>query len=449
MTKQIATDSRPDGARPHLWGTPGTFTAVVLGLGSVLGTGVFVSLGIGAQIAGPAVLLGLTIAAVVAVCNGLAIAQLATAGLASTAAPTSTYEYGPRYLNSRLGFSAAWLFLCAKSASAATAALGIAGYVLSAFGVEDEAWRVGLALVAVLIVVAIVLRGGIPWTLLTTTSNLSIAAIALVALSIFILGGLPFLLQSGRVAFEPFFLPASSGTSPLRSVLHASALLFVAYVGYGRIAQLSGEMHRPRRSIPRAIVVTILVSFVLYVGVTAVAIGAVGAGEFAAITLTTLAPLEVIAASFSVPGVGLLIAAGAVVAMLGIVLNLVQTLARLMLTMGRRKDMPNAVARVSKQTHVPEMAVIAAGILISLLVLIGNVRITWELSAFTILIYYAITNLAALQVAPDQRLYPNVIPAIGLLSCLFLAFWLDPGIWLAGIAILVGGHGWRWIMRRL
>ncbi|MEX1020327.1 MAG: amino acid permease, partial [Litorilinea sp.] len=227
MTKQITTDSRPEEARPQLLHTPGMFTAIMLGLGSVLGTGVFVSLGIGAQVAGPAVMLGLGIAAVVALCSGVSTAQIATAGMPSSGAPTGTFEYGSKYLHARLGFSAAWLFLWAKSASAATAALGIAGYILSAFGIVNEFWRVGLGLVAVLLVVALVLRGGMPWTRLTTLSNLSIGGIALIALAVFMLGGLPATLENGRAALDPFFLLPSSGTSPVRSVLHAAALMFV------------------------------------------------------------------------------------------------------------------------------------------------------------------------------------------------------------------------------
>ena len=96
----------------------GIFGAVMMGLGSIIGTGIFVSVGIGAGVAGPAVLLAIALAAVVASCNGISSAQLA----ANHPVSGGTYEYGYRYLNPRLGFIAGWLFLLAKSASAATAA---------------------------------------------------------------------------------------------------------------------------------------------------------------------------------------------------------------------------------------------------------------------------------------------------------------------------------------
>ena len=99
----------------------GVFGATMMGLGSIVGTGIFVSIGIAAGVAGPAVLLAIAVAALVATANGLSSAQLA----ASHPVSGGTYEYGYRYLNPRLGFTAGWVFLLAKSASAATAALGL------------------------------------------------------------------------------------------------------------------------------------------------------------------------------------------------------------------------------------------------------------------------------------------------------------------------------------
>src|SRR5690606_21506658 len=89
------------------------------------GTGVFVSLGLAAGSAGPAVVAAVAIAAFVALCNALSSAQLAARHPVSG----GTYEYGYTYLSPAAGFTAGWMFLCAKSASAATAALGFAGYV--------------------------------------------------------------------------------------------------------------------------------------------------------------------------------------------------------------------------------------------------------------------------------------------------------------------------------
>lgn len=428
-------------ATPQLRRELGVFGAVMMGLGSIVGTGVFLSLGLGAGIAGPAVVLAVMLAALVAACNGLSSAQLA----ASHPVSGGTYEYGYKYLNPMLGFVAGWMFLCAKSASAATAALGFAGYVLSAVELNSQLGRMEVALAAVVILTVIVL-GGVRQSNLT---NVLMVAITLGSLIFFLLGGIDRLIANFPANFTPFFPPASAGVSPVRALFHASALMFVAFTGYGRIATLGEEVREPERTIPRAIIVTLLVTMLLYVAVAMVAVGSAGAEGFAQLTADTSAPLQMIAATYAIPGASLVLMVGAMTAMLGVLLNLILGLSRVMLAMGRRRDMPVAVARISKSGRTPEIAVVVVGVLIAALVLIGDIRTTWSFSAFTVLIYYAITNLAALQLPAEMRRFPRIIPAVGLLACLFLAFWVEPSIWIAGSVLIVLGIGWRLLMRRL
>ncbi len=417
-----------------LWG------AVMMGLGSIIGTGVFVSMGIAAGIAGPAVVLAVIIGAAVATANGLSSAQLAAAHPVSG----GTYEYGYKYLNPWFGFAAGWMFLAAKSASAATAALGFGGYVLAAFGLDDSLWRIGLGLAAV-VVLTLVLLGGMRQS---NRTNTIIVSVTLAALVFFVVTGLRTALQNGPQHFSPFFGLPTDEASPLRGLLHASALMFVAYTGYGRIATLGEEVRAPRTTIPRAIIITLIVSMVLYVAVALVAVGTAGAGTFAEQTAATSAPLEMIAGMFSVPGAGAVLAVGAITAMLGVLLNLLLGLSRVLLAMGRRRDMPKAVARLSEGTRTPETAIIVVAVLIAALVLIGDIRVTWSFSAFTVLVYYAITNLAALQLPPEQRRFPRAVAMLGLLACLFLAFWVEPAIWLSGSLLLAAGFGVRRLLHQ-
>jgi APA family basic amino acid/polyamine antiporter len=415
--------------------------AVMMGLGSIIGTGVFVSTGIAAGIAGPSVILAVVLAAFVAIFNGLSSAQLA----ASHPVSGGTYEYGYKYLNPTLGFVAGWMFLCAKSASAATAALGFAGYLLSALDQSSQLWRMGVALAAVVTLTVIIL-GGIRQS---NVANVIMISITVGTLLYFVWGGVESVAANFAQNFTPFFPPPSAGVSPVRALFHATALMFVAYTGYGRIATLGEEVRNPQRTIPRAIVITLFVSMLLYVAVTVVAVGSVGAETFATMTADTSAPLEVIAADFGLPGAAWLLTLGAMTALLGVLLNLILGLSRVMLAMGRRRDMPVAVARVTKTGRTPEVAVVTVGVLIAILVLIGDIRTTWSFSAFTVLLYYAITNLAAYQLPAEKRRYPRAIAALGLLACLFLAFWVEPAIWLTGTLLVVIGLGWRWMMRKL
>ncbi|HWN71640.1 MAG TPA: APC family permease [Haliangium sp.] len=429
---------------PRLRREIGVGGAVLLGLGSILGTGVFVSSGIAAGVAGPGVIVAVGLAALVATCNALSSAQLA----ASHPVSGGTYEYGYRYLTPRIGFSAGWMFLCAKSASAATAALGFAGYVLDAFGPfrAGHGWRAGLGVGAVLVLTLLV-AGGIRRS---NRTNAVIVALTLVALLAFILAGLPLALARARSHFVPFpgpfFGPGAAESA--RALLEATALMFVAFTGYGRIATLGEEVHDPARTIPRAIVITLLVSALLYVGVTFVAVGAAGADAFAAATRGVTAPLEVIARGFSVPLVAWLVSAGAITAMLGVLLNLILGLSRVVLAMSRRGDLPSGLARIDEGSAAPRRAVLGVGAIIAVLALIGDVELTWSFSAFTVLVYYACTNLAALRLPAAGRRYPRWIAVAGLVACASLAFWVDTRAWASGLALLAVGLLWHQVARR-
>jgi APA family basic amino acid/polyamine antiporter len=406
-------------------GVPG---AVLLGLGSILGTGIFVSVGIAAGVAGSGVILAVALAAIVATFNGLSSAQLA----ASHPVSGGTYEYGYRYVNPTLGFTAGWMFLCAKSASAATAALGLAGYVLSSFGVSSTPLRIGLGVAAVLVLTAVV-AGGMQRSNRTNAVIVGLTLLGL--LGLVVLGAKP-ALASGHVAFE---WPPDG-----LELLHATALMFVAFTGYGRIATLGEEVREPQRSIPRAIVITLLITMLLYVAVTRVAVGLAGAPALAEATRSDSAPLVVVARTLEQPALAVMLALAAVTAMVGVVLNLLLGLSRVLLAMARRGDMPASLAVIDERHGSPRRAVIVVGVAIAGLVAIGSVNTTWSFSAFTVLVYYAITNFAALRLPPEHRRFPRVVPALGLLCCLGLAFWVEPMIWAIGLGLIVLGLRWKW-----
>lgn len=418
----------------------GVVGAVMMGLGSIVGTGVFVSVAVAADAAGPSVVLALIVAAVVGLCNGLSSAQLAAAHPVSG----GTYEYGYRWLNPLLGFSAGWMFLCAKTASAATAALGFAGYLLHAAGEAPATWRVVVAWSAVACLTLAALAG----IRRSASTNVAIVGFALASLVFFIAAGLPSAIAAGAEPFVSFFRPASDDVSPAAGFFEACALSFVAYTGYGRIATLAEEVREPRRTIPLAIAATMVASTILYVAVAYIGVASVGAAAFGSGGGENVAPLSSVAETFPVPYAGEIVAAGAMAAMLSVLLNLILGLSRVVLAMGRRRDLPRILASVETSRGTPYAATIVVALLIATLVSFGDVKTTWSFSAFTVLVYYAITNLAALRLAPPDRRFPRFIPALGLASCLFLAFWVDASIWIAGLLLLTVGMAWHSIARR-
>lgn len=416
-------------------GLPG---AILMGLGSILGTGIFISIGVAAGVAGPAVILAIPLAALVAILSGLSSAQLA----ASHPVSGGTYEYGYRYLNPALGFTAGWMFLCAKSASAATAALGFAGYVLVALNVPAHPSRMAIAIGATLLLTVLVASG----ISRSSRANALIVSVTLASLLSFVAFGLPSAVAGAQTTAGGFFAGTHENVSN-SAFLEAIALMFVAYTGYGRIATLGEEVREPRKTIPQAIIVTLGLTAVIYAAVGFVAVATGGAARLSLATTRAAAPLEIVARDFNLPLISKFVAVGAITAMLGVLLNLVLGLSRVVLAMARRGDMPARLARVDRDRGSPTAAVLTVGAVISGLAAGFNVKTTWSFSAFTVLIYYALTNLAALRLPMEARLYPRWISLLGLASCLSLAFWVEVRVWATGLALLFVGFLWHGIAR--
>lgn len=407
--------------------TPG---AILMGLGSIVGTGIFVSIAIATQVSGNGIIIAVIIAAVLATFNGLSSAQLAAAHPVSG----GTYEYGYRFLNSYFGFTAGWMFLLAKSASAATAVLGCVGYLFYALDINAGSWFIVGAGLLLLLMMTSVVSGGITRS---NQANKVIVTITLLGLTALVIVGL----FTNGVPARPI-VDAFTDTSG-SSILYASALMFVAYTGYGRIATLGEEVSEPRTTIPKAIILAMVFIVILYLAVSLTALQVMGAEAFGQSVEGEAAPLMMVAQTLSVPVIGPVITFAAITAMLGVLLNLLLGLSRVMLSMGRRLDLPGALSKVNPDTQSPAVAVWVTGGIIGMLVLSGDVVFTWSFSAFTVLIYYAITNLSAFMMPSNLRLYNRWIPASGLFGCLFLAFWIEPTYWISGLLMLGIGLIWH------
>ena len=211
--------------------------------------------------------------------------------------------------------------------------------------------------------------------------------------------------------------------------------MFVAYTGYGRIATLGEEVLEPRRNIPRAMVAALGCTALLY---TAVAFAVADAGGGSVV--------EIARRQLSAPSAAM-IGVCAVVAMVGVLLNLVLGLSRVWLAMGRGGDAPTFLARINAAGDTPVPAVLLTGGLIAGLCLVGNLQTTWSFSAVTVLLYYGLTNLAALRLPPADRFCPRWVSVVGLVGCLSLAGWVEPRVWWAALAALVAGLIWRGLYR--
>ena len=426
----MSTENTPKKLKQEL----GLFGAIVMGLGSMIGSGIFVSLGIAAGISGSAVLLAVILAGLLAICNAFNIAQLA----ASNAVSGGVYEFGYRYLNPWLGFTGGWMYVLAKTAAAATAALGFSGYLLNTLGLGGRGLLVPTALTTVLILTLIVLTG----MRRSKTTTAVIVSVSVISLTLLVIAGVFFWPNDGfaHLAFSGF----GSGEWT-RQMFEASALMFVAYTGYGRLATMGEEVVEPKKNIPKAIIITIFATMALYIAVAVVSLGLIGADAFSEAAIKTAAPLEVVASSLNIPGASKLLTAGALAAMLGVLISATLGLSRMLLAMARRQDMPSFMTKLNSAGTTPYWAVIVVGSAIALLVLIGNVKVTWTFSVFASLHRSLITNLAALKMDDEERMYPMWVTWASIISCVFLSIWVEPQIWLVGSIFIVAGLIWHFV----
>ena len=412
----------------------GLFGASVLGMATTIGTGIFVSLGIAAGISGSGVVLALILAGITATINSFNDVQL------SVNQPVSggVYEYGYTYLTPWLGFTGGWVYLLARTTAAATAALGFSGYLLKFLNLDVEAWLVPVALMAVAGLTSIASMG-VKLSRSATAVTVSITFISLLALVFLGFWTWP---ADGHLNLQLTRWDAGGR----RNLLEASALLFVAYGGYGRIATMGEDIANPRRTIPRAIALTMGTTVLLYVLVAIVSLGTVGAETLGAVARERAAPLEVVVARSGIQWAPPLLAVGAIAAMLSVSLSGILGLSRVFLAMGRRGDMPHFLSRLNKRATAPPIAVIVVGVLIGALVLTGDVRITWSFSAFANLSRCLLTGLAALRMSHSDRLYPRWLTWLGLFPCLLLLFWLDRQVSIVGMQFIGIGLVWHFVM---
>jgi APA family basic amino acid/polyamine antiporter len=414
----------PNTAPPTLRRDLGLLDAVGVGFGAIVGAGIFVVTGVAAGIAGPALLLGLVLAGIAATANALSSAQLA----AEYPQSGGTYEYGYRVLTPWAGFVAGWMFLASKISAAGTVALGLAGYLAALVpGLPPRAVAVGAILVFTVLNYFGVRR--------SSRANLAIVAVSLGSLLLFVVLG------AGAVRAENLTPFAPQGW---RGVMEAGAILFFAYTGYARVATLGEEVREPRTTIPRAVLITIVGAIVLYFAVAIVAVGAAGAGPLAA----TAAPLRVAAERTGLPWLATVVSLGGVTAMLGVILSQVLGLSRMVFAMSRRGDLPRFLEHVHPVHGAPDRAVLVVGAVAAVVAATGTLGTVAAAAAFTILVYYGIANLAALRMPRDAKLYPDVVPVVGLVACGVLALSLAPVTIATGAAVLAAGLATRWVVRR-
>ena len=406
----------------------GTGDAVVIGLGSMIGAGVFAAFGPAARAAGSGLLIGLALAAVIAYCNAAASAQLAAAY------PTSggTYIYGRERLGPWWGFTAGWGFVVGKTASCAAMALTFASYA-----VPGPSWAQRLVAVAAVVALAALNYRGVTKTAFVTRV---LVATTLLALAVVVVG-----IAAGGLATSANLGGWSAlGAHGPNGILQAGGLLFFAFAGYARIATMGEEVRDPERTIPRAIPLALGITVVLYLVVGVVALAAAGPAVLAASHAPITAAVRAAGAAWSVP----IVRVGAAIASLGSLLALIAGIGRTTLAMARNGDLPRGLAVVEERRQVPARAELAVAAVVALLVVTTDLRGAIGFSSFGVLLYYAVANASAYTQDAAHRRWPRALNIVGLVGCITLVVTLPVASVTAGIAVLVVGVALRALLRR-
>jgi APA family basic amino acid/polyamine antiporter len=394
----------------------GTVDAVTIGLGSMVGAGIFAALSPAAAAAGTALLAGLAVAALVAYCNATSSARLAALYPQSG----GTYVYGRERLGAFWGYTAGWSFVVGKTASCAAMALTVGAYAW-----PEYAHAVAAAAVVALTVVNVV---GVQKSALLTRVIVIVVLSVLAAVVVVVLGGGD--LDRSRLAFGD---DVSVG-----GVLQAAGLLFFAFAGYARIATLGEEVRDPARTIPRAIRIALALALLVYAAVAVTVLAELGSTTLASAT----APLADAVAAAGHPGFEPVVRVGAAVAALGSLLALILGVSRTTLAMARDRHLPHRLAAVHPRFGSPHRAEIAVGVVVAVLAAVVDLRGAIGFSSFAVLLYYAIANASAL------TLRGKVIPVLGLLGCLVLAFSLPVASVVTGVVVVAVGAA-AYALRRL
>ena len=394
--------------------------AVTIGIGSMLGAGVFTVFAPAASAAGAGLLIGLLVAALVAFCNASSSAQLAAQY------PTSggSYVYGRERLGHWPGFLAGWSFVVGKTASCAAMALAFAAYAAPA------GWEKPVAVVAVLALATLNYFGVTRTAALTRIVVVVVLAVLALVLVGAAVGGAP---RAPSLSLGDLFEPGVYG------ILQSAGLLFFAFAGFARIATMGEEVTNPRRTIPRAVLTALGVVLVLYALIAVAVLTVLSPERLAA----SAAPLVDVVLAGPIPWASPVVRVGAAAAALGALLALIAGVGRTALAMARNADLPAWLGAVHPRYRVPHHAEIALAAVVSVLVLATDLRGAIGFSSFGVLLYYVVANLSALTQTRADRRYPRALQVVGALGCLVLVTTLPPESNAVGLAVLLVGVVYR------
>ena len=397
----------------------GMWSAVAINVGAIVGGGIFVVTGIVAGVAGSAFVISMVLAAVVALLTALSFAQLTT----WQPVEGSGYEYVRQLVSPFAGFLSGWMWMIGNTFAGAAVSLGFGYYLAAAFP------TLPVKAVAVVVCLGFTALNSIGVRQSAMVNNV-LVVVKLAVLGFFIIFGLPFVNSANFLPFQPF----SSG------VLFGAYYIFFAYAGFARATIIAEEVKEPKRNVPRAVVLSLAISTIVYVLVGVVAVGLVGSGRLA--PENTSSPLTY---AIGVTGSSVamqVVAFGGLVATASVLLTGILGVSRMAFSMARRNDLPRALNVLSMRFGTPYLSIWIIGIVMGLLAYFVDLTGVVVVSTFSLLFWYVLVNLSAFKLKCEKRICPRWMPILGLGTCallLVIVLFVAPFAWIVGLACLLVG----------
>lgn len=381
--------------------------ALMINLGAIIGAGIFVIIGVAIGKAGPSIIASIVISAIIAILTGLSFAEIAR----HVAKEGGVYEYAKDSFRPFAGFIGGWLWTFGNIIAIAAVSLSLGGYVDIFFSVHIN--TVYFAIAAIIGFAAINIMG-----IKNSAKTISVfVVINVLVLLIFIAAGIFRFNQSNFANFAPHGI---TGT------IAGAAIIFFAFTGFSRITTISDEVKDPEKTIPKAIILSIIISTLIYIAVAAVALGLVPYSVLA----NSSAPLSTAVKSLHDSILALIIAFGGITATAGVILTGILGTSRVFFAFGRDRELPGALAYIDRFS-TPINAIVVSSALAILFLLLVSFNDIVNSSNAAVLGAYFIINISAIyfyfhlekQKQAEKRYMPAVSIA-GIFSILLIVSYL-------------------------
>jgi APA family basic amino acid/polyamine antiporter len=395
------------------------FDATSIGIGAIIGAGIFVVLGIATGYAGPSVIVSMIIAGIVASFTAFSFAELGSA----IPKEGGAYAYAYELISPAAAFIVGCLWIFAQVVAGAAISLGFAGYFVTIFPV--------LPVKIIAVLAAATLTGlNIAGIKQSATVNDILVLTKIAILCLFIGFGI------FHINYQNFSTFSPNGTF---GILEGAGFIFFAYIGFGRIATLGEEVKNPQRTLPLSILLALMISVIIYIltGFTAT-----GLQDYRVLAQSG-SPLADAAAATGNNILVVAVSLGALIATTSVLLTNLLGLSRVSFAMARDGQLPKTVAKISTRFRTPYVSILVMGVITALLPLIFDLKQTVAMTSFGILSTHVIVNLSATRLRKKMPqsttfkapFYP-LIPILGILSCITLMLSLPEESWIVAAIIM-------------